>query len=252
MNLKQLNKKLEQLEKQHKHRCLKEFRYYKKQAIEYLTKPLNENFTENDREYAYDRYMRYSEDAKHRKFSLSLKYYKRLGIFKIHNLDFNPVTYSGHSYNWYEITKRVKNVVLLNTYGYSMTTTKHVYKLKSLFNNLGIKYQEIDAPVGLQNLNLALEHHIDLLAQLLVKQKYARIKKSYNNSIKYQKSRIALLEKLGYKSNVDALNTAINAAELERSNKLLQKKRDRERDKLNKLVELQKQQVFSKEHLRLV
>lgn len=81
-----------------------------------------------------------------------MKYYPRLNLYKAANLTFNPDTGNGTSYNWYLITKFFGNTLVLNSYRYSVTTAKHVCKLRSLFIELGLKFIEIEAPRGLQDL----------------------------------------------------------------------------------------------------
>lgn len=79
-----------------------------------------------------------------------LRFKPRLGVWKnsTGSLVFNPKTGLGHSYNWYEITKRVKGELILNNYRYSVTTASHVRALRSLLAELGIRFREETAPSG--------------------------------------------------------------------------------------------------------
>jgi len=91
-------------------------------------------------------------------FSFSVPYRPRLRIFKSSSgkLVFNPYTGHGTSYDWYSIAQVFNGKLILNTYRYSVTTNKHIQELHSLFNQLGLKYQTIEAPRGLQDLDQAM------------------------------------------------------------------------------------------------
>lgn len=88
-----------------------------------------------------------------------MKYYKTQGKYKASNLDFNPVTGLGHSYEWYQLTRKFGNVLVLNNYSYSSTTQRHVYKVRNLMNQLGFRFETIEAPKGLQRLDLSIEYY---------------------------------------------------------------------------------------------
>lgn len=105
---------------------------------------------------------------------LAVPYRPRLGVFKTHRLYFNPETMHGTSYEWYDIVKEINGQVYLNTYRYSQQTSQHISMLRGLFRQLGIKYKCIEAPQGLQRLGHALEHTMYRLAEIEVKNKYAR------------------------------------------------------------------------------
>lgn len=89
-----------------------------------------------------------------------MKYYKRANIYKASNVVFACETQTATSYSWWVFLKKFKshgkNILVLNTYNYSNTTTKHQYKLKSLLNDLGIRVDEfVEAPQGLQCISSA-------------------------------------------------------------------------------------------------
>lgn len=88
-------------------------------------------------------------DATTRKLKTPIPWKPRLGEFRRANLTFNPMTGEGFSYNWYQITRVVKGVMVLNSYPYSVTTAKHVGLLRRLLGSLGIPYRECYAPKGL-------------------------------------------------------------------------------------------------------
>lgn len=154
------------------------------------------------------------------KSGLAVHYAPRLGIFKdFHGkLTFNPETMLGHSYGWYEITKKIGNRFILNTYNYSRQTWDHVCALKQLFNQLGIQYQTIEAPTGLQNLDRALKHSVSRWAENQVKNKYRRGEKwDLDASIT---ASFKTLAKLGYKPTKEMRKIALKYAETSRSRRL--------------------------------
>lgn len=164
------------------------------------------------------------------KNAAALRYFTRLHMFKAANLTFNPETYEGESYNWYSICRKFemknsKPVFILNTYGYSNTTSKQVGKLMRLFGQLGIAYSTLEAPQGLQDLNTALSYNIEKLAATIVKQGHGR--RSYKGSIAYYKRQLALLAKLGYTYSEQRLVTAIEITEENRKRRLAREKEQR-------------------------
>lgn len=104
---------------------------------------------------------------------LGVSYRPRLKLFKEHRVDFDFETGLGHSYDWYQIAKRIKGIQVLNTYNYSRQTSDHVYMLKNLFKQLGIKYICIESPKGLQDLESARKHILYSMALQDTKEKYS-------------------------------------------------------------------------------
>lgn len=99
---------------------------------------------------------------------VSMKYNKKQGLYRAGNLSFNPETGEAYSYSWFKLTEKVgQNSVLLNTYAYSSTTGRQIQKLRILLNQLGINVvSEIDAPRGLDELDLSIQHYINLIQVL--------------------------------------------------------------------------------------
>jgi len=154
---------------------------------------------------------------------LAIPYGPRRGTFKRANLEFNPLNGRGHSYDWYEITKVIRGKLVLNTFRYSVTTQKHVRLLQRLLDSLGLKYMSIEAPNGLQNLDTAASHHVVLLAEATVKNKYARIKTP--KLIKQLEKSLALCISLGAKlEKRDSLKAHIAQCESERAERLMAQK----------------------------
>jgi hypothetical protein len=99
-------------------------------------------------------------DPSQRPFRPSLRYYKKLGLFKASNVAFYPTTLEATSYDWWVFVKRIGGKIVFNSFRYSPTTNKHQSKVRSLLEQLGINIDfEISAPKGLQNLQSAIDHY---------------------------------------------------------------------------------------------
>lgn len=165
------------------------------------------------------------------------RYYQRAGIFKGNkgNCIFNPATGHATSYDWYDLAKRIKGVQILNTYCYSNQTAKHIGKVRSVLVALNIRYQCLEAPKGLQNLDVALEHMIAELGRATVLNKYARIKsKHFINSCNKQ---LKLLAKLGKRATKAKIKAAIERAEVERKDRNAELKFKRDKKHLENYLE---------------
>ncbi len=83
---------------------------------------------------------------------------KRNGIYSnsTGSLVYDPIKGEARSYGWYILAKRIGGVMYLNTYGYSVTTSKHVSIMHKHFGYTG--YECIEAPQGLQDLESALNY----------------------------------------------------------------------------------------------
>lgn len=143
---------------------------------------------------------------------------KTRGEFVSKNLDYNPLTGLGHSYRWYEIAKRIGGVQYLNSYNYSSSTSKHVGKLRDIFGSLGIKYVEIEAPSGLQKLEVAVQYYVDKLESLILANEHAR--KPYKQGEKMYREKLAILAKLGFKATKKMHAEMRNSAMEERKTRL--------------------------------
>jgi hypothetical protein len=103
-----------------------------------------------------------------------MKYFKKSKEYRASNLTLS-VEYPmvAYSYDWYQIAKQFGDTFVLNTYGYSNTTIKHVYKIRRQMEELGFTFDlEIHAPRGLQNLAAAIDYYtieIQTLEQLIKK-----------------------------------------------------------------------------------
>ena len=63
-------------------------------------------------------------------------------FFKAANVSFDAESIEARSYQWWIFVKKIKGRVIFNEYRYSVTTSKHQSKVKSLLNDLGIKIDE--------------------------------------------------------------------------------------------------------------
>lgn len=129
-----------------------------------------------------------------------MKYYSRLKQYKASNLTFDPATGEGESYDWYVISRNFDGVLVLNTYAYSNTTARHVSKLRALFHSLGLVYSEIEAPLGLQNLEAAKKLVISRIQNLTAEINKPRSRPEKNEerfaAIAGLKEKLALIKRL--------------------------------------------------------
>lgn len=83
--------------------------------------------------------------------SCTLKYYKRLKVYKGSNVKFDPSKTEAHSYEWWQFVGVVDGLVVFNNYYYSSTTYRHQWAVRDLIAELGIKIDLIlPLPHGLQ------------------------------------------------------------------------------------------------------
>ncbi len=157
----------------------------------------------------------------------AIPYKVRSNQFRSGNLDFSAENMLGHSYDWYEITKQIKGFVVLNTFSYSSSTAKHVGKLHSVLKMLGISYKEIEAPKGLQDLNLSRDHHVMELGYAIVLSQYERKGRYGKFLVKKHTKALEVLKSLGVKHSKASIKEAILDAEKSRIRKNIELKRKR-------------------------
>lgn len=103
----------------------------------------------------------------------ALKFNKRAGIYtnSTGSLTFNPATLEAHSYKWWRFVAQVDGLLIFNDYKYSVSTSKHQYKMRSFLSDLGIKidlFLELPGGIGHQSLeNLIIESEEHLCDQFL-------------------------------------------------------------------------------------
>lgn len=106
-----------------------------------------------------------------------LKYYKRAGVYKnsTGSNKFNPETLEAHSYDWWKYVAKIEGKVVFNNHSYSVTTSGHQSAMRSLLSRLNICIDYfVDAPRGLDHLELALKQERDNLQEAISKKNRAR------------------------------------------------------------------------------
>ena len=134
---------------------------------------------------------------------------------------YNPETERAHSYSWYSLAQRIKGVMILNTYHYSSQTGVHIGRVGKVLRDLGVKYQRLQAPRGLQDLDAALAYELETFASCLVRQKYSRGQKHsaeyfVDRMRSFQSRELRLLAKLGFKTTRKMRDAALASAEQDR------------------------------------
>lgn len=148
-------------------------------------------------------------------------------------LTFNPETNEGRSYQWYSIVRQFGNLVVLNTYNYSPTTSMHIIKTRKLLNSLiDMKFVSIEAPKGLQDLDSSLKHVMYSYAAAVLKNKHARIKDEYE--IARYVEQLKILTVLGKNASSDDMKKAEADALSSRQYRLAFKKKQRDEKQLKK------------------
>lgn len=97
----------------------------------------------------------------------SMRFYKTQNAYKASNCVLNVANLTAYSYGWWRFVDKVKGKVIFNNYSYSPSTCAHQRKVKQSLSELGIKIDlYIDAPKGLQNLDVALTHYLNRIQDL--------------------------------------------------------------------------------------
>ena len=81
-----------------------------------------------------------------------MKFMKRANIYQAsnYNVTFDPDKTEGRSYKWWVFVTKVEGKMIFNNYRYSVSTSKHQSKVRSLLNQLNIKIDiEMPLPNGL-------------------------------------------------------------------------------------------------------
>lgn len=128
----------------------------------------------------------------------SLKFYKRLNLYKASNVTFNPVTKEAFSYNWWKFTKVIEGKLVFNSYSYSPSTCKHQYKVKDVLRHLNLAVScDIEAPDGLDKLPSALLLHkakLHNMREKVLKARKVDTRLSYEASVRYHLEAIVLIQ----------------------------------------------------------
>lgn len=82
---------------------------------------------------------------------LKMKYFPKLKLYKASNVTYNPVTYQAYSYKWWRFVDMIDGKIIFNEYKYSMSTSRHQWKVRALLDLLGIKidcFVEVKEGIG--------------------------------------------------------------------------------------------------------
>ena len=132
----------------------------------------------------------------------TIKFYPRLNIWKNSSgsLVYNEQTKVSYSYNWYKLSDKIKNKVILNSYRYSVTTASQVRCMREKFNKENTAFIEIEAPRGLGDLSSSYQLYQSRLVSLNEKLNKPRIRKTtiakIKQDIKNVEQKIKLVQKL--------------------------------------------------------
>ena len=141
-------------------------------------------------------------------------YVKSQNIFKKTNCSVDMNTLISDSYrNGYKITFVKGGKLFLNSHAYSKTTTRHVDSIRSLFRELGIKFDhEIELSLG--NDNFTSYHQIRNLGSKLVKSldkadlaRTSETKSRYLKQADYYRSMLKIMQK--YEHNAHDIKSAL-------------------------------------------
>jgi hypothetical protein len=113
---------------------------------------------------------------------------------------FDPETGRAHSFEWYDLGRVFAGQYVVNSYCYSQQTRRHYYSLCDTLKILGVKYIEVEAPSGLQDLDAAMKNATEKYADMMIKKKYARTATYFNWQVRYWAKQIDILHNLGAKS----------------------------------------------------
>jgi hypothetical protein len=98
-----------------------------------------------------------------------MKLMKRANIYQAsnYNCTFDPTTKKAVSYKWWTFVAEIEGKIVFNNFRYSVSTSKHQRKVRSLLAELGIKIDlELPLPKGimpldsLEELILTAEEHL--------------------------------------------------------------------------------------------
>ena len=207
-------KRIKQLKVRYKANRLKQAAQYEAIASKPITKAEAENHwhesPEAYREWCINQAATIKNSAD--SYITTIKYYPRLKVFKnsSNSCGFDPSTGKGHSYSWYSLSRVFKGRLILNSYRYSRQTSKHLWNMQSLFRDLGLKYLELEAPCGLQDLDLAFRHIVRQLGNAMIRQKHA-LKANYRPDITNYWRQLKTLKAIGYKFSAKAVKKTLAA-----------------------------------------
>lgn len=135
---------------------------------------------------------------------MSLTYRKCRDRYEKPNLWLDPKTLRSCSYNWYRLSDRMCGKIVINSYAYSRTTSRHYAEVLHWFRINGF-YQLflIEAPRGLQDLSSSIEYYKDKIS--LYKDKLAnprtRKRAEYQQTLDFLSARLELVQSLMFETS---------------------------------------------------
>ncbi len=108
-----------------------------------------------------------------------MKYMKKAEIYKnsTGSCTYDPRKEEAHSYSWWCFLKRINGKLVFNNYSYSVSTTAHQSRIRSMLSNEGIEIDLfIESPRGLDNLSSAVNHYMYLIDEAREKLTKPRIR----------------------------------------------------------------------------
>lgn len=144
----------------------------------------------------------------------------------------NLETGRAHSYEWYDLGKIIKGTYVVNNYYYSSMTKGHYYDLCDTLKILGVKFVELEAPGGLQDLESAQTLQLERISEATMGLEYGKASGSKwrRSVIRRAEKSLETLSKFGIKTPQKLIDSAIETAREDRTKKLETQKQDRERD----------------------
>lgn len=124
-----------------------------------------------------------------------MKHYKKTNLYKASNVTFDPTKIEAISYNWWLFVKRIKGKTVFNSYRYSVSTSKHQSKVRSLMSQLGIKIDRyVEIRDGLQYISTLTElnkKHNETLKRIAEREEEKRIARLERQAFKRKEKRLS-------------------------------------------------------------
>lgn len=123
-----------------------------------------------------------------------MKHYKKTNLYKASNVTFDPTKIEATSYNWWLFVKRIKGKTVFNSYRYSVSTSKHQAKVRSLMSQLGIKIdryvQVVDGLQCISNITELNKNHNETLKRISENKERKRLAKLERQAFKRKEKRL--------------------------------------------------------------
>lgn len=133
-----------------------------------------------------------------------LKFYPKLNLWKntTGSLTFNPVTMEAHSYRWWKFFAVINGKKVFNNYTYSVTTTSHQSRVRSLLSQLGIEIDIfVECPKGLDELSSGIDFYSRSIQYAQEKLQKPRIRQTTKEDLRVHianmRKSVKVLETLG-------------------------------------------------------